>query len=64
MLQSFEGFNDLCTNARGIEIYLNKRKNSVKESGGKTNQPLSVDVIAQEKALYNMGPSLSASKKS
>lgn len=35
--QTFEGFNELCTKAHDIELQLNKRKKSVKESANVEN---------------------------
>lgn len=44
MPQTFEGFNDLCTNVHDIEIHSNVRKKSVKESSGKTRCLLATTV--------------------
>lgn len=47
------------TKAHDNEIHLNKRKNIAKESGGKTCLLLSMATAPREKALYNVGSSLS-----
>lgn len=59
MPQTFEGFNNLCTKAHDIEIQLNKRNKSTKESGGKTGRLLSLTIIPREKAPCNLGSSSS-----
>lgn len=52
--QNFEGFNDLFTKARGIEIHLNKHKKNAKESD-KNGHPVKVTVAPKERATYVVG---------
>lgn len=60
MEQSFGCFNDMCTKAHDMEIYLNKCKKRIKE-GARTEHSITASVASKERATY--GPRSSSSKK-